>query len=60
MNPLAGTAQFLAERMQGAGYVCNLLMRVALCLPRLPRRLRFLLDNGFNAGVRALQPNSAP
>ncbi|MFT6080213.1 MAG: phospholipid/cholesterol/gamma-HCH transport system permease protein [Planctomycetota bacterium] len=54
MNPLASTTRFFAERAQGAGYVANLLLRTLLCLPRLPRRLRFLLDNGFNAGVRAL------
>ncbi len=54
MNPLAGTTQFFASRAQGAGYVVNLLLRTLVCLPRLPRRLRFLLDNGFNAGVRAL------
>jgi phospholipid/cholesterol/gamma-HCH transport system permease protein len=54
MNPLAGTTRFLAERTQGAGYVADLLVRTAMCAPRLPRRLRFLLDNSFNAGVRAL------
>jgi len=54
MNPLAGTTRFLTERIRGAGYVADLLARTAVCLPRLPRRLRFLLDNSFNAGVRAL------
>lgn len=54
MNLAAGTIRFLAERTDSAGYVVNLLVRTALCLPRIPRRLRFLLDNCFNAGVRAL------
>ncbi len=54
MNLAAGTIRFLAERTGSAGYVVNLLVRTALCLPRIPRRLRFLLDNCFNAGVRAL------
>ena len=47
MNPLAGTTRFLTERIRGAGYVADLLARTAVCLPRLPRRLRFLLDNSF-------------
>ena len=34
--------------------VVSLLLRTAAALPRLPRRARFLLDNAFNAGVRAL------
>ena len=54
MNPLASTTRFFRERTQGAGYVVNLLLRTLLSLQRLPRRLRFLLDNSFNAGVRAL------
>ncbi|MFK7740569.1 MAG: MlaE family ABC transporter permease [Planctomycetota bacterium] len=54
MNPLAGTIRALQARAQGAGYVVDLLVGSFLALPRLPRRLRFLLDNAFNAGVRAL------
>lgn len=54
MNPLAGTIQFLSKRADDAGYVVNLLVRTAIAAPRLPRRSRFLLDNAFNAGVRAL------
>ncbi|MCK5940900.1 MAG: ABC transporter permease [Planctomycetes bacterium] len=54
MNPLAATSRLIAERTRSAGYVVDLLLRTGLALPRLPRRLRFLLDSSFSAGVRAL------
>ena len=54
MNPLASTTRALGARIDGAGYVVNLLLRTFVAAPRLPPRLRFLLDNAFNAGVRAL------
>ena len=54
MNPFAATSRFLADRSEGAGYVVNLLLRTAISVRKLPRRMRFLLDNAFNAGVRAL------
>jgi phospholipid/cholesterol/gamma-HCH transport system permease protein len=54
MNPFASLGQFVRQRLDGAGYVCDLLLRTALYLPRLPRRVRFLLDTAYNAGVRSL------
>ena len=54
MNPLAATTRMLGGRADGAGFVVHLLLRTLVSLPRLHRRLRFLLDNAFNAGVRAL------
>lgn len=44
----------IGERLDGAGHVVDLLMRTALAVPRLPRRVRFTLDMAFNAGVRSL------
>ena len=54
MNPLAHLGQFVRHRADGAGYVVDLLLRTARFLPRLPRRVRFMLDTAFNAGVRSL------
>ena len=54
MNPLAATTQLIRGQIDNAGFVVRLLLRATLALPRLHRRLRFLLDNAFNAGVRAL------
>ncbi len=54
MNPLAAVGRMVQRRADDAGYVCDLLLRTALTLPRLPRRWRFLLDMAFNAGVRSL------
>ncbi|MCR9247602.1 MAG: ABC transporter permease [bacterium] len=54
MNPLAAVGKSLTSRVDGAGYVFDLLLRTFLQLTFLPRRLRFLLDVGFNAGVRSL------
>ncbi len=54
MNPFASFAQGIGTRLDGAGFVVDLLLRTAVSLPRLPRRLRFTLDMAFNAGVRSL------
>ena len=54
MNPFAKLTDTLIVRAEGAGYVVNLLLRTFVVVPHLPRRWRFLLDNAFNAGVRAL------
>ncbi len=54
MNPLAHLGQFVVKRADGAGFVCELLLRTALYTPRLRRRLRFMLDTAYNAGVRSL------
>lgn len=54
MNVLAWAGQFARQRADGAGYVCDLLLRTARYLPRLRRRARFLLDTAYNAGVRSL------
>ncbi|MBM3972855.1 MAG: ABC transporter permease [Planctomycetes bacterium] len=54
MNPLAHIGSFALRRADRAGYVCDLLVRTVLCLPRVRRRWRFLLDTAFNAGVRTL------
>jgi phospholipid/cholesterol/gamma-HCH transport system permease protein len=54
VNPLAATTRFLTDRFDGAGYVVDLLLRTFGYVPRRLSRGRFLLDNAFNAGVRAL------
>jgi phospholipid/cholesterol/gamma-HCH transport system permease protein len=54
MNVPARVGSVVRGRADAAGYVVDLLLQTALCLPRLPRRTRFLLDMAFNAGVRAL------
>lgn len=54
MNALAHLGRFVGQRADGAGYVCDLLLRTAWYLPRLRRRGRFLLDTAYNAGVRSL------
>lgn len=54
MRVVTGTGAMLSRRIEDAGYVVNLLIRVMLALPYLSRRVRFTLDMAFNAGVRAL------
>jgi phospholipid/cholesterol/gamma-HCH transport system permease protein len=54
VNPFASIGGALVERVQGAGYVLDLLLRALRQLGYLPRRRRFLLDVAFNAGVRSL------
>jgi len=54
MNVLAAIGKGLHVRVDGAGYVMDLLLRTFAAVGRLPRRLRFTLDMAFNAGVRAL------
>lgn len=54
MNPFAPVGKVLGDRIDGAGYVSGLLLRALGSLHILPRRLRFLLDVAFNAGVRSL------
>lgn len=54
MNPLASIGQVLVTRIDGAGFVVDLLVRTAAATPRLVRRVRFTLDMAFNAGVRSL------
>lgn len=54
MNAFAAAGRALLARLDGAGYVVELLLRTLLLSARLPRRLRFTLDMAFNAGVRAL------
>ncbi|MBL8754378.1 MAG: ABC transporter permease [Planctomycetes bacterium] len=54
MNPFAHIGKFVVTRADGAGYVCDLLLRTLAYLPRLRRRIRFCLDTAFNAGVRSL------
>jgi phospholipid/cholesterol/gamma-HCH transport system permease protein len=54
MNPLALVGRFVVRRADGAGYVCDLLLRTTRHLPRLRRRARFLLDTAYSAGVRSL------
>ncbi len=48
------TGAVIGRRLDDAGFVVGMLLRVARFLPRLPRRVRFTLDMAFNAGVRAL------
>ena len=54
MNVMAKVGHALSTRVDGAGYVMDLLLRTFTALRRLPRRTRFTLDMAFNAGVRAL------
>jgi phospholipid/cholesterol/gamma-HCH transport system permease protein len=54
MNPLAHLGQFAVRRADKAGFVCDLLVRTATHLPRLRRRMRFMLDTAYSAGVRTL------
>lgn len=54
MNVLAIVGSSLVARVNGAGYVMDLLLRTAMAVRYVPRRLRFTLDMAFNAGVRAL------
>jgi phospholipid/cholesterol/gamma-HCH transport system permease protein len=54
MNVLAIVGNSLVTRINDAGYVMDLLLRTALSVRYVPRRLRFTLDMAFNAGVRAL------
>jgi len=54
MRLLAAVGRGLNNRIDGAGYVFNLLLRSFAQIHYLPRRMRFLLDVGFNAGVRSL------
>lgn len=54
MNPFASLTQAVGTRLDGAGYVVDLLLRSAVAVRRVPRRMRFTLDMAFNAGVRSL------
>jgi phospholipid/cholesterol/gamma-HCH transport system permease protein len=54
MKVFAAVGEALMARVDGAGYVMDLLVRSVMALRRLPRRMRFTLDMAFNAGVRAL------
>lgn len=54
MNVFATVGRGIGDQIDRAGYVCDLLLRTALSLRFLPRRLRFTLDSAFNAGVRSL------
>lgn len=54
MNPFASLGQVVQARLDGAGFVVDLLLRAGTSLRYLPRRARFTLDMAFNAGVRAL------
>ena len=51
---LAATGKAVRGAVEGAGSSVHLLLRTVVALPYLPRRSRFLLDQGYNAGVRAL------
>lgn len=54
MTFLADVGAMVRDRIDGAGYVVNLLLRTATAVVYLPRRTRFTLDMAYNAGVRAL------
>ncbi|MCA8973114.1 MAG: ABC transporter permease [Planctomycetes bacterium] len=54
MRLFAVVGHGLNERIDGAGFVFDLLLRTCVQITYLPRRLRFLLDVAFNAGVRSL------
>jgi phospholipid/cholesterol/gamma-HCH transport system permease protein len=54
INPFAHAGAILADHFSGAGFVVALLLRTMAVLNHLPRRLRFMLDAAYSAGVRAL------
>jgi phospholipid/cholesterol/gamma-HCH transport system permease protein len=54
MRVLDRTGATIGARIDDAGFVVDLLLRTMGSLRYLPRRVRFTLDMGFNAGVRAL------
>ena len=54
MKFLGDTGAAVRAQLAGAGFCVGLFLQVCLALPRVPRRLRFVLDSGFAAGVRAL------
>ena len=51
---LQGAGKFVHGTTEGAGYTVNLLLRTILSLHFLPRRGRFMLDQAYTVGVRAL------
>jgi hypothetical protein len=54
MTVLSDTGRWLREATDDAGFGVHLLLRTAASMWYLPRRLRFLLDHAYAAGVRAL------
>ncbi|MCA8954320.1 MAG: ABC transporter permease [Planctomycetes bacterium] len=54
MNPFATVGRTMFERVDGAGFVFDLLLRTFGQIGYLPRRVRFMFDAAFNAGVRSL------
>lgn len=54
MNLIQAAGRMTRERVDGAGYTLFVMARAMGYVGRLPRRLRFLLDQCFAAGVRAL------
>ena len=54
MTVIASAGRMLVEKAENAGFTAHLLFRTALTVVRVPRRLRFTLDNAYSAGVRAL------
>jgi len=53
-GPLDAAGRFTHATAQGAGYTVDLLLRTAMSVHYLPRRYRFLLDQAYAVGVRAL------
>jgi len=54
MSVLSNTGNFAYNTVRGAGFTARLLAQTALSLHYVPRRSRFLLDQAYAAGVRAL------
>jgi len=54
MKLVDSVGRFVGQRLDGAGFVVDLLLRTVVVAPRLVRRVRFTLDMAFNAGVRSL------
>ena len=54
MNVVTAVGRIVGERLDGAGFVVDLLLRTVVAVPKLVRRTRFTLDMAFNAGVRSL------
>jgi len=53
-NLLDVAGRFVHGTAEGAGYTVNLLLRTVMSVHYLPRRGRFLLDQAYVVGVRAL------
>jgi phospholipid/cholesterol/gamma-HCH transport system permease protein len=54
MGALANTGRFVRRTMQGAGFTADLLLRTAILIPSIPRKLRAILDQMYVGGVKTI------